>query len=48
MGMEAMVIIMTQVPFATSSFSELGFFIFGINYFAEPRMVVVVDVSVSN
>lgn len=48
MGMEAMVIIMTQVPFAMSSFSELGFFIFGINYFAEPRTVVVVDVSVSN
>lgn len=46
MRMEAVVIIMTQVPFATSSFSELGFFIFRINYFAEP--VVVVDVSVSN
>ena len=48
MRMEAVVIIMTQVPFATSSFSELGFFTFRIHYFAEPRTVVVVDVSVSN
>lgn len=43
-----MVIIMTQFLFAMSSFSELGFFIFGINYFAEPQTVVVMDVSVNN
>lgn len=43
-----MVMIMTQFPFAVSSCSELGFFIFGINYFAAPRTAVVMDVSVNN